>query len=183
MRAELATDTLVAAARTGDEQATSALYRCEFPRLVSLVRSYVPSQAAAEDVAQDALLKALRRLPDLRNDKAWRSWVASIARNTALDRQRREGTLELRAEVGEPTRRAPASESPMESDAPALDRLIEAWGRLRPGDRKILAMAVIREMETAEVAEALAINHDAVYQRLSRAKHRLRSVLGAGWLG
>ena len=79
--------TLVRAARGGDRVAFGALYQ-EYGRLVhGVLLAYVP-YSDAEDLMQDVFLKALERLPELREPAAFRGWLLAIARRAATDHRR-----------------------------------------------------------------------------------------------
>lgn len=95
---------LVERARSGDRWATEALYRRYAPRLMSAVSRVVGRTTDADDVIQDAFVRALERLDELRRADAFGSWMASIALNgarRALRRRRLVTMLPFFADEGD----------------------------------------------------------------------------------
>jgi RNA polymerase sigma factor (sigma-70 family) len=158
----------------------------ERARLVRFCARLAGDGDVAEDLAQDALLEALRQADTLQNPEVWRSWMFGIARNMYLRWNRRH--------VREMARRAPYFEGP---SAPhgyagqnaalelqtALERqeiatlLGRALGTLPAQTRHILIQHYVDEMPQAEIAARLGINENAAAVRLHRGKQSLRRVL------
>ena len=79
---------VVAAAQAGSEAAFSVLWRDGNPDLLRYLRVATPE--AAEDVAAEVWVQVCRGLPGFRGDeRAWRSWLFTIARRRAIDEGRR----------------------------------------------------------------------------------------------
>ena len=76
---------LVERARRGDEKAFEALVRRHFRAAFAVALSVVGEVADAEDVCQDALVKALERLDDCRDPQRFVAWLLRIVRNRALN--------------------------------------------------------------------------------------------------
>ncbi|MFI5896098.1 sigma-70 family RNA polymerase sigma factor [Actinoplanes sp. NPDC051513] len=72
-------EALVVAARAGDRAALNELFGRHLPMVYNLVRRALPGDAAADDVVQDVLVRALRQIPDLRSAASFRPWLAAIA--------------------------------------------------------------------------------------------------------
>lgn len=83
MSEEAADADLVCRAQGGDRRAFDVLTRRYQQRVLKLVGRYVRDPAEAEDVTQEALLRAWRALPSFRNESAFYTWVYRIAANTA----------------------------------------------------------------------------------------------------
>src|SRR4051794_30351186 len=79
---------LVEAVRSGDVDAFSALYRTHVGAVRAAVRDNVHDAEGIADVVQDTFVRALERLPSLRDPERFRPWLLSIARNTAIDARR-----------------------------------------------------------------------------------------------
>lgn len=83
MSAELSDLSLVRRVQRGDKGAFDALVLKYQHKLVKLVMRYVRNPAEAEDIAQEAFIKAYRALPQFRGDSAFYTWLYRIAINTA----------------------------------------------------------------------------------------------------
>ena len=95
---------LVEQARAGDQEAFAALYDRYFDAVYDFVARMLRNRDEAADVAQDTFLKAMGALPRLTDPGRVRSWLFSIARNTALnhiERSRRSRPLVMVDEDGE----------------------------------------------------------------------------------
>src|SRR5438128_3060653 len=83
MSADVSDLSLVRRVQGGDKGAFDALVRKYQHKLVKLVMRYVRNPAEAEDIAQEAFIKAYRALPQFRGDSAFYTWLYRIAINTA----------------------------------------------------------------------------------------------------
>ena len=83
MSAEESDLSLVQRAQRGEAGAFDALVRRYQHKVVKLVMRYVRNPTEAEDIAQDAFIKAYRALPRFRGDSAFYTWLYRIAINTA----------------------------------------------------------------------------------------------------
>jgi RNA polymerase sigma-70 factor (ECF subfamily) len=93
-------DTLVTRARAGDEEAFSILVRRYSPSLLRLARTYVATQAQAEDVVQETWLGVLRGLDRFEGRAAFRTWLFRILVNRAKTRGVQERRTVPYAELG-----------------------------------------------------------------------------------
>lgn len=153
--------------------------------LVRFCARYSGSADAAEDLAQQTLLEALRRQHQLRDPEARRGWLLAIARTTCLDWGRARSRDLARcanlsvAERGEPEDvLADSFDLELELDRADLARLLDrAMALLPPGTRDALVWKYVEESPQAEVAERLGLSEGAVEARLHRGKLALRKVL------
>lgn len=126
-------------------------------------------RSLAEDLAADTFEKALRlwRRFDPRRASA-RTWLCQIARTTALDWFRAEERRQRREQrVAEPER----VEMPfIEGISPELEAALAA---LTAGEREVIALRVLLELDGEEAARVLGISSTAVSTRLSRALKKL----------
>lgn len=136
------------------------------------------SAADADDVVQEAFVKAYYALGRFRAGAPFRPWLLRIVANEARNRRvaaARRPTVELDA-AGD---RASGETALLPEDAAlAADLrrgLVSAIGRLREEDRLVLAYRYFLDLSEAEMADALAIARGTVKSRLSRALGRLRS--------
>jgi RNA polymerase sigma factor (sigma-70 family) len=169
-------DDLIAQARRGDAAAYATLVRRHQDvafRTAMLITGHAQD---AEDVAQEAFVKAWRALGRFRAGEPLRPWLLTIVANEARNRRRAAGRREhlaLRAAAALPS-------APGETPAAALDRdvLAAAIGRLRDDDRVVIGCRYLLDLSEAETAAALGVARGTVKSRLSRALGRLRAEVG-----
>ena len=91
---------------TDSTAAIEAAFRIEFPRVVAVLASFVGDLDLAEELAQDALVDALRQWPTRRDPGNPGAWLTAVAKRKAIDRFRRDRTLaDKYAESGSPAAR------------------------------------------------------------------------------
>ena len=172
---------LVRRARAGDAGAFGELVSRYQTRILRLVRGMVPEHDA-EDVAQDAFLKAFRKLDEFDERARFYTWLYRIASNAALDWRKREryrrhadlpSTPEGEDAVPDagPSPRTAAQRGEL---AAAIDRAVE---RLPDHYREIVVLREVEGLSYEEIAEVLRISKGTVESRLFRARERLRRVL------
>jgi RNA polymerase sigma factor (sigma-70 family) len=140
-------------------------YRAELPRLVALARALCGA-AAADDVAQEAMLAAYRRWRHVGELEQPEAWVRRACSNMAVSQYRRT-MVELRAVTRLAGRRQPP---PLE---PADDAFWAAVRRLPKRQAQAAALRYLYELDVADIARTLAITDGSVKQHLSRARTRL----------
>jgi RNA polymerase sigma-70 factor (ECF subfamily) len=128
--------------------------------------------ALAEDLTSETFERALRRFArfDPRRGTA-RAWLLAIARSTALDWLRAERRRHAREE------RAHARELPLRSehgvDEGLSPELEDALAALSAGEREVIALRIVLELDGEETARLLGISQSAVSTRLHRALAKL----------
>src|SRR5829696_3170303 len=186
------TDTeLVALIRGGDGSAFREVMRRYNQRLYRVARGIVRDEAEAEDVLQEAYLRAFAALGEFRGDSGLPTWLTRIVMNEALGRMRRRRptealeALDCAIEQGD-TRvimfpGVQASPSPEVAAARAeVRRLLEsAIDELPESFRLVFMMRDVEEMSIEETATSLDIRPETVKTRLHRARRLLRKNLDA----
>ena len=161
----------ISRARTGDEAAYRWLLGQYRTRVVRLAAHVLRSDGDAEDVAQEAFLKAFRCLPGFRATGPFSSWLFSITVRLCLDRRR---SVRWGQEVFEDA----ASAVPANSSDTRL--LIEALlDRLTPPMRAALVLRELEGLEYEEIAETLQIPVGTVRSRLHSARAQFRELWNA----
>lgn len=168
---------LVALALRGDADAYDALVRRHYRAAFLLALGVLANRHDAEDVCQDAFVKALERLEDCREPGRFVQWFLTIVRNRALSfhsyRKIRE-TSELLPEIAE------ARESP-EADATRAElgaRLERALSALSETQRQVVLMHDLEGWSHKEIAETLEMSEVRSRQHLFVARKLLRELLG-----
>jgi RNA polymerase sigma-70 factor (ECF subfamily) len=155
----------------------------ERPRLVQLCTSWLGDPMAAEDVVQETLLEAWRKIEKLRDPQAFRGWLSGIARNMSLRRLRRQGRDLSIIQASLPTddllSPIPATfDFEVELERADLAHLLEQALALLPAEtRTILIQKYIEDASHSAIAEQLGISENVVAVRLHRGKLALRKVL------
>lgn len=133
----------------------------------------------AEDVAQDALIKAWQALPSYRAEAPLRNWILRITHNTAISalRRRRE---ETRDPVDLPEQISHSSiESTVQNNI-AFDRFTVALDDLDSVSRSIVVLREVEGLSYDEICEVLDLTLPTVKTRLLRARRQLAAAL-EGW--
>jgi RNA polymerase sigma-70 factor (ECF subfamily) len=130
----------------------------------------------AEDIAQDALVKAYLALGTLRREECFLAWIACIAKRLALNRLRAEKRWERHREVSWRSDSLPSViEKFLEQER--SERLWAAINALPEKFRGLLILVSIEERSVAEAATILNIPEGTVKSRLLRARTRLKNLL------
>jgi RNA polymerase sigma-70 factor (ECF subfamily) len=169
-------------ARRGEADAFGELVRTHQHRLVNFVRALTASQADAEDVAQEAFLRAYRAIGQFRGTSSFRTWLYQIATNVARTHAlRRRSSPEDAAGDPETAPQAfghPTAEGDVESSVVARDRIDRALAALSAELREAVVLRDVEGLDYKEIAEALAIPIGTVESRIFRARQQLRGLLG-----
>lgn len=163
---------------------SSAARRQRFDKLVGVFHADMFRYAAwlcrdrsiAEDVVQEALLRAWKSLDSLRDDDAAKHWLLTIVRreNARYFERKRLETVD----VDDLT---PAQEALIaEADTEELDTVREAIYELEDDYREPLVLQVLMGYTTSEIAELMGLKQGAVLTRLHRARHKLKDVVENG---
>jgi RNA polymerase sigma-70 factor (ECF subfamily) len=178
---------LVTRAQSGDLEAFEALVQRHQHRLVHFARLMVSNPSDAEDVAQEALLRAYRSLGQFRGQSAFKTWLYQIATNVARTQlAKRRDRHEVQPPV--PSSDAPdqpprevASGEDVERRVIAHDQLRRALADLPDDWREAVVLRDIEGLEYREIADLLGIPMGTVESRIFRGRQGLKRMLkGAG---
>lgn len=182
---------LIARVQRGEHELFYELVRPYERRVYAAALAILRNESDSEDVAQEAMLKALANIRQFRAEARFSTWLIQITVNEALMRRRRErqgmveGIDDHRDDEGEYTPRDFADWREIPSEAlerkEVRQKLAEALASL---DRKYREVFVLRDMEQLniqETADALGISVASVKTRLLRARLMLRDLLAGGW--
>jgi RNA polymerase sigma-70 factor (ECF subfamily) len=159
MRADRDERARVRGAQRGSVSDLEALFRTHWPRAFRAAYLVTHDAAAAEDIAQESFLAAIRALDRFDRRRPFGPWLHRIVVNRAIDWAR---ARRLRAEV-ELVDVHPAPEI----DAPD-DSVLAALGRLAPDQRAVIVMRYLLELTPGEIADALDLPRGTVNSRLRR---------------
>jgi RNA polymerase sigma-70 factor (ECF subfamily) len=168
---------LVERARRGDHDAYATLVREHEQAAFRVAYVLLGSAADAEDVAQEAFVKAYRALGRFRAGAPFRPWLLQIVANEARNRRRsagRRANLALRAAAEvRPGDAVPSPEAALVSDERRAE-LVAAVNALREEERDVVACRFFLDLSEEETAAALDVPVGTVKSRTSRALARLR---------
>jgi RNA polymerase sigma-70 factor (ECF subfamily) len=178
---------LVNAAKAGDVGAFEELVRRYDRNVFRIAQHITQNREDAEDVVQDAFLKAYENLPQFQGQSKFYTWLVRIAVNEALMKLRRrrpERMVSLDEEVrteedSMPREIADWSPNPEQqyNQAELKDILGKTIQGLPPGFRTVFVLRDVEGLSTEETAEALNLSIPAVKSRLLRARLQLRERL------
>jgi RNA polymerase sigma-70 factor, ECF subfamily len=164
--------------------AAAAVLRREFeerlaecgPLAFRVARGVLRNTADAEDIAQEAVLRAYRRFERLRDRNSFRAWLVRITFRLALDRARSANRREQRETLwAEP--RPCASTEDLAATSEFEEHLARALNELSPKLRLVLLLAAMEGHTLDEVAEMLRLPLGTVKSRLFDARKQLAEKL------
>jgi RNA polymerase sigma-70 factor (ECF subfamily) len=165
---------VVRAAQSGSEDALEELFRRHWRRTHRAAYLIVHDSAAAEDIAQEAFLAAIRALDRFDRRRPFGPWLHRIAVNRAIDFSR---SRKIRGEVGIPD----GLEGEAAADRPELsDELLAALAELGPEQRAVVVLRHLLDYSPGEIGAMLGMPRGTVNSRLRRALDRLRPLVGEG---
>jgi RNA polymerase sigma-70 factor (ECF subfamily) len=148
------------------------------PTLVRRARHLARDPAAAEDLVQETLLRALAARHGFQLGSHLERWTARILWNRFVDeRRRRTGRrVPLPANLAAPVS-LPDADEPGPLDLISSGDLAAALGSLRAAHRQVFTLAHVDQLDHSEIARRLGIARATVATRLYRARRALRQVL------
>jgi RNA polymerase sigma-70 factor (ECF subfamily) len=160
----------VRGAQAGSASDLEALFRAHWPRAYRAAYLVVGDAAAAEDIAQEAFLAAVRSLDRFDRRRPFGPWLHRIVVNRAIDWAR---ARRLRAEA-ELTDALPA---PPESDRTEVEPLAARIAELSPEHRAVIVLRYLLEYTPGEIARLLGVPRGTVNSRLRRGLDQLKAAL------
>ncbi|HKR75676.1 MAG TPA: sigma-70 family RNA polymerase sigma factor [Rhodanobacter sp.] len=165
----------VRAAAAGDRQAFQRLYRRHVDRIYgALCRLAGYDHARAEDLTQEAFVRAWQKLPGFRHESAFGTWLYRLAVNVAL--------MEIRARRADPVGFVDEEQLPEHGETPfcAAEReeLERAIGKLPPRARAVLVLHDVEGWRHEEIGDELDMAVGTSKAQLHRARQLLRRALG-----
>lgn len=184
---------LVDRIKAGDEVAFNEMVVKYWDRIYSMVHQLLRNQQDAEEVTQDAFIRAHRGLGNFRGDAAFSTWLYQIATNLARNRywywwrRKRDKTVSFDQPLGDDSDSATLAEIiPSEVESPDdisvtsefTERVATCMEKLGKKHREILVLRNVQNHSYEEVAEILGISVGTVKSRIARAREALRELLG-----
>lgn len=178
--------------KNGDQAAFDEMVTRYWDRIYSMVHQLLRNQQDAEEVTQDAFIRAHRGLANFRGDSAFSTWLYQIATNLARNRywywwrRKRDKSVSIDAPVSAENDMTLADVIPAEVESPDditvtqefVNRIAKGMERLSTKHREILVLRNVKNMSYEEIAAILGISVGTVKSRIARARESLRSKLG-----
>jgi len=183
---------LVEQCRKGDMQAFGSLVAKYQDRVFNAILRMCGDTHDAEELAQEAFLKALERMASFRGQSGFYTWLFRIAVNLTISQRRHERRLRFQSLSGGPDGFDPAQgdgltvaaagrrEPGPEAAAMAADesrRVLQALDELDDDFRVVVVLRDVEDMDYAEIANVLEVPVGTVKSRLHRARCILRDKL------
>lgn len=145
------------------------------PALRAFALSLTRDSSAADDLVQEAIMKAWSNLDKFTVGTNLRAWLFTILRNTFFS-ERRKRKREVADVDGKHAARL--SEKPAHDDRLAFGNFLVAFDRLSPEHREVLVLVGAEGFSYEEAAEMIGVRVGTVKSRASRARTRLAEILG-----
>jgi len=163
--------------KRGDTAAYDHLVRRHLGRAFTIAFRIMGNREDAEDVVQDAFIRALRYIRAFDEQQPFAPWLNRLVVNTALDARARREREATEPEVGEMASPCVSPHLALERQE-VRDRFAAALAALPARQRLILARFELDGLSTAEIATELDIAPETVRWHLHQARHALRAPLG-----
>jgi len=184
--------TLIARFREGDSSAFEEMVDRYYDRIYNRVHQMLKNQQDAEEVTQDAFIRAHKGLETFRGDASFSTWLYQIATNLAHNkywywfRRKRAQSFSIDQTVGDDGDLTVAELLPSEEAAPSqntlnlelVEKIEEAMLLLTPSHREILEMRNRQGLSYDEIADELNLSVGTVKSRIARARTQLREKMG-----
>jgi RNA polymerase sigma-70 factor (ECF subfamily) len=168
-------------ARSGSLRAFDRLVKKYQRRIYVLIRKMVIDHDDADDIVQEAFVKAFRNLEQFDERFAFYPWLHRIAVNTAINHQKkmsRRMELTRVEDIREPVSN-PGESDPSETllGRELNEKIASAMAQLPFEQRAVFILRTSEELSYQEIAGRLDISIGTVMSRLSRARERLKEIL------
>jgi RNA polymerase sigma-70 factor (ECF subfamily) len=178
--------------KEGDEAAFNEMVSRYWDRIYGMVHQLLRNQQDAEEVTQDAFIRAHRGLANFRGESAFSTWLYQIATNLARNRywywwrRKRDKTVSFDQPVSEdnPTLLSEVFSTEMSTPGDItvtqelVDHIAVGMEKISAKHREILILRNVKNMAYEEIAEVLNISVGTVKSRIARARESLRDAIG-----
>lgn len=164
--------------RQNDNDSRRELFENYYRRTYAVVFNILRRRENAEDITQDAFIKAFQNLHQLNDGAKFGAWLAVIASNLARNYLKREKKMILTDEL--PVIETGASEDDTEAEALRsleVERVRKAIRELPPDQYQVIVLQYYHDLKVEEIAGLLKISPGTVKSRLFRARQRLAGYL------
>lgn len=184
---------LIERVKNGDIDAYNDIVTRYYDRIFARVSQLLKNKQDAEEVTQDAFIRAQRGLDTFRGDASFSTWLYQIATNLAHNRywywfrRKRDQSISLDQPLGDEGDMTLESLMPSEGESPAeatvtqefVDRVSECMHDLNEKNKEVLILRNVKNLSYDEIAGQLEISVGTVKSRIARARETLRELMGS----
>jgi RNA polymerase sigma-70 factor (ECF subfamily) len=178
--------------KKGDQSAFDEMVTRYWDRIYAMVNQLLRNQQDAEEVTQDAFIRAHRGLVNFRGESAFSTWLYQIATNLARNRywywwrRKRDQSVSIDAPINSENSTTLAELIPAEVETPDdiavteefVRRIGTGMDKLTAKHREILILRNVKNLSYEEISAILGISSGTVKSRIARARESLRAKLG-----
>ena len=187
-----ADELLIERIKAGDMAAYNVMVIRHYDRIFSRVLQLLNNKQDAEEVTQDAFIRAHRGLQNFRGDASFSTWLYQIATNLAHNRywywfrRKRDQSISLDQPQSEDGSLTLENVMPCAEENPAeavvtqefVDRVSACMQYLNDKHKEVLTLRNVKNLTYDEIAQQLEISVGTVKSRIARARESLRGLLG-----
>ena len=187
-----ADELLIERIKAGDMAAYNVMVIRHYDRIFSRVLQLLNNKQDAEEVTQDAFIRAHRGLENFRGDASFSTWLYQIATNLAHNRywywfrRKRDQSISLDQSQCEDGSLTLENMMPCADENPAeavvtqefVDRVSACMQYLNDNHKEVLILRNVKNLTYDEIAQQLEISVGTVKSRIARARESLRGLLG-----
>jgi len=185
-------DLLIERIKQGDTVAYNDMVTRYWDRIYARVHQLLKNRQDAEEVTQDAFIRAHRGLENFRGDASFSTWLYQIATNLAHNRywywfrRKRDQSMSLDQPLTDEGDLTLENVMPCEGESPAeatltrefVDRVSECMSGLNEKHREVLILRNVKNLSYEDIATQLDISVGTVKSRIARARESLRDLMG-----
>ena len=179
--------TLIKQCASGDDAAFGELVELYKTKIINTAFGLLQNREDAYDIAQEVFIKLYRKIGDFAGDASLDTWIYRITVNTCLDEMRRRNrrikTMPLTVEKDEDVLELPLADTSGMPEEVVLrseqsNEILKAVAALPQKYKTVLVLREFEDMDYERIAVTLNISVGTVKSRLSRAREKLRNLLG-----
>ncbi len=159
--------------REGSQKAQFQLYKLYYKPMYSVCMRLINNEAEAEDVMQEAFLKAFTKIDSYKGEVSFGAWLKRIVINRSLDHLKKKKVKF--EEISEKTNQI--ADYQMETKEVNVRAIKDAIQKLPDGYRIVLSLYLIEGYDHEEISEILGISNSNSRTQYLRAKNKLRELL------
>ena len=164
------------------EETLEKLYTLYEQKMYRLAYTIVHNEEQAEDIVQESFIKIFSHIGKVEEAESidTKRWILNIVKNEAIDHYRRNRRNQERDNAMK-LRQYPVKNDNVEERLQQMigeEQVQRIFDKLSMKDKKILCYRLTCEWSTAETADVLGISEEAVRQRFTRAKQKVRELMG-----
>ena len=185
-------DLLIERIKAGDMAAYNDIVARYYDRIFARVSQLLKNKQDAEEVTQDAFIRAHRWLENFRGDASFSTWLYQIATNLAHNRywywfrRKRDQSISIDHPLTDDGSLTLENVMPCAGESPAeaavtqefVDRVSECMRGLNEKHKEVLILRNVKNLSYDEIAQQLEISVGTVKSRIARARDSLRDLMG-----